>query len=181
LQVKPRRRKNVAQKTNEAGKSEIEVDVKDEEKEAQRLALCLVSFEIDLRPAADLPRRALAIVIAVVPIVLGVPTMLALIPPAMTVSTAILARRAQFAPRMVRLPALAPMMVERFLEMMIRLGNTLAATVVTGAQTRNAAEEQESRQRSTGQRYFPCAKKPCSSHSKHFGLKLCLHPVLLHV
>jgi hypothetical protein len=55
LQVKPRRRKNVAQKTNEAGRSEIEVDVKDEEKEARGLALRLVSFEIDLRSAADLP------------------------------------------------------------------------------------------------------------------------------
>lgn len=86
--------------------------------------------------------------------------MLALIPPAMIVVPTIFAGFAQLASSFVRLLALAPMMVERFLQMMIRLGDTLPATVVIGAQTRSAGEEQECRQRGTGQRYFPCAKKP---------------------
>jgi hypothetical protein len=74
--------------------------------------------------------------------------------------------------RMVRLLALGPMMLDGLMKMMIRFGDSLLAIVV-GAHTRCASEEQESRQRRTGQRYFPRAENS--------RLKFCLHPVLLYV
>jgi hypothetical protein len=113
-----------------------------------------------------------SIVIAVVPVVLGVPTMLVFIPPTMIVVPAIVARFAQLVTRMVRLLALAPMMLDGLMKMMIRFGDSLLAIVI-GAHTRCASEEQESRKRRTGQRYFPRAENS--------RLKFCLHPVLLYV
>jgi hypothetical protein len=112
-----------------------------------------------------------SIVIAVVPVVLGVPTMLVFIPPTMIVVPAIVARFAQLVTRMVRLLALAPMMLDGFMKMMIRFGDSLLAIV--GAHARCASEEQESRQRHTGQRYFP--------RGENSRLKFWLHPVLLYV
>jgi hypothetical protein len=121
------------------------------------------------------------IVIAVVPVVLGVPTMLVFIPPTMIVAPAVIARFPQFVTRTVRLLALASVMLDGFMKMMIRLGDSLLATVVIGAQTRGAGEEQESRQRSAGERYFSHAKNSYFSRPKNSGLQLCLHPVLLYV
>jgi hypothetical protein len=121
------------------------------------------------------------IVIAVVPVVLGVPTMPVFIPPTMIVAPAVIARFPQFVTRTVRLLALASVMLDGFMKMMIRLGDSLLATVVIGAQTRGAGEEQESRQRRTGERYFSHAKNSYFSRPKNSGLQLCLHPVLLYV
>ena len=98
--------------------------------------------------AADV--RDLVVVIVVIPVALGAPTMLVFIPPTMIMAPAVVARLAQFASRMVRLLALAPMVLDRFMEMMIRFRDSLLATVFTGAQTRRAAEKQESRQRESG-------------------------------
>jgi hypothetical protein len=100
--------------------------------------------------------------------------MLVFIPPTMIVAPTVLASFPQFATRMVRLLALAPMVLDRFMEMMIRPRDSLLAAVFSGAQTRRAAEKQKSRQRSTSQRYF--------SRPKNCGLKVCLHPIApLHV
>jgi hypothetical protein len=112
------------------------------------------------------------IVIAVVPVVLGVPTMLMFIPPTMIVAPAVIARFPQLATRMVRLLAFAPVTLDGFMKMMIRLGDSLLATVI-GAQTRSTGEEQESRQRNPGKHYFP--------HAKNSGLNFCMHPVLLYL
>jgi hypothetical protein len=111
-----------------------------------------------------------AVVIVIIPVPLGAPTMAIFVPPPMTVAPAILTRFAQLGARMVRLPALASMMFDRFVKTMVSLGNAVLAIVV-GAQTRNAGEEQESRQRRTGQRDF--------SHPENSRLQFCLHPVLL--
>jgi hypothetical protein len=121
------------------------------------------------------------VVIVVIPVALGAPTMLVFIPPTMIVAPAVVARLAQFATRMVRLLALAPMALDRFMEMMIRLRDSLLAAVFTGAQTRRAAEKQKSRQRSTSQRYFSRVKNSYVSRPKNSGLKFCLHPVLLYL
>jgi hypothetical protein len=115
----------------------------------------------------------LAVVIVIIPVALGAPTMLVFIPPTMIVAPAVVARLAQLASCMVRLLALAPMALDRFMEMMIRLRDSLLATVAIGAQTRRAAEKEKSRQRSAGERYF--------SRPKNSGLKFCLHPVLLYL
>src|ERR1700730_5918981 len=124
----------------------------------------------------DLARRMfaiLAIVIVVIPVALGAPTMLVFIPPTMIVAPAVVARLAQLASCMVRLLALAPMALDRFMEMMIRLRDSLLATVAIGAQTRSTGEEQKSRQRSTGQHYFSRAKHSYVSRPKNSGLKFC--------
>ena len=132
----------------------------------------------------DLARRMfaiLAVVIVVIPVALGAPTMLVFIPPTMIVAPAVVARLAQFASRMVRLLAFAPVALDRFMEMMIRLRDSLLATVAIGAQTRRAAEKEKSRQRSAGERCFSRAKNSYVSRPKNSGLKFCLHPVLLYL
>jgi hypothetical protein len=111
-----------------------------------------------------------AVVIVIVPVAVGAPTMAIFIPPAMAVIPAILARFAQLGARMIRLPALASMMLDRFVKTMVSLGNAVLAIVIR-AQTRSACEEQESRQRRTGQRDF--------SRPENSRLQFCLHPVLL--
>jgi hypothetical protein len=54
--------------------------------------------------------------------------------------------------------------------MMIGPRNAPLASVVIGAQTRSAGEEQESRQRGAGQHYFP--------GSNNSQVKFGLHPVV---
>jgi hypothetical protein len=115
----------------------------------------------------------LSVVVVLVPIVLGAPPMFVFIPPAMRVAPAIFARFVQFVTRMVRLLAFTAVMLDRFMQMMIRLGDAPLAIIILGAQTRRAGEEQKSRQRRAGQRYF--------TRCKNFRLKFCLHPILLYV
>jgi hypothetical protein len=114
---------------------------------------------------------AITIVIVIIPVVLGAPAMAVFIPPAMAAIPAILARFVQFMPRMVGLPTLASMMLDGFVKTMVSPGNSPLAIVVIGAQTRSAAEEQESRQRRTNQRDL--------SRSENSRPQFCLHPVLL--
>jgi hypothetical protein len=113
---------------------------------------------------------AVTIVVVVVPIAVGVPTMLVFIPPAMGAVPAILARFVQFMPRMIRLFAFAAVMLDGFMKTMIGPGDAFLASVVIGAQTRCAGEEQKARQRGTRQHYFP--------DSKNSRLKFGVHPVL---
>ena len=107
--------------------------------------------------------------------------MFVFIPPAVRVAPAIFARFVQFMTRMIRLFAFTAVMLDRFMEMMIRLRDSLLAAVFSGAQTRRAAEKQKSRQRSTSQRYFSRVKNSYVSRPKNSGLKFCLHPVLLYL
>jgi hypothetical protein len=113
------------------------------------------------------------IVVAVVPVVLGAPPMFVFIPPTVRVAPAILARFVQFVTRVIRLFAFTAVMLDRFMEMMIRLGDAPLAIVILGAQTRSPGKEQKSRQRRAGQHDF--------SRSTNSRLQFCLHPVLLYV
>jgi len=123
----------------------------------------------------------IVVMVVIVPIALGVPTMPVFIPPTMIAAPAVLARFAQLVPSFVRLLALAPMMLDGVMKAVIRPGNSLLVIVVIGAQTRRAGEEQESRQRGPGQRYFPRTKYPSFSRARNSRLKFCLHSVLLYV
>src|ERR1700756_347452 len=92
----------------------------------------------------------IAVVVMIVPVALGAPAMPVFIPPAMPVLPTKFARFAQLVPGFVCLLALAPMMFDGFMKVMIRPGDSLLAIVVIGAQTRSAGEEKEPRQRGTG-------------------------------
>src|SRR6266436_1687807 len=113
------------------------------------------------------------IVIVVVPIAVGVPTMLVFIPPAMSAVPAIFARFVQFMASVVRLLALTPMMFDGLMKTMIGPGDAPLASIVIGAQTRCAGEEQKARQRCASQHYFPDSK---NSRLK-FGLHLDLSSI----
>src|SRR4029077_12644401 len=123
---------------------------------------------------AGLARRmiviAVMIVVVVVPVAIGMPTMLVFIPPTMSAVPAIFARLVQFMASVVRLPALTPVTLDGFVKMMIGPRNAPLPSVVIGAQTRSAGEEQKSRQRGAGQHYFP--------GSNNSEAKFGLHPVL---
>jgi hypothetical protein len=113
---------------------------------------------------------AVMIVIVVIPITVGVPTVPIFVPPLMKVRKAILARFVQFMASVVRLLTFAPMMFDGFMKTMIGPGDAFLASVVIGAQTRRAGEEQKARQRRASQHYFP--------DSKNSRLKFGLHQVL---
>jgi hypothetical protein len=113
---------------------------------------------------------AVTIVVVVVPVVIGMPTVLVFIPPTMSVIPAIFARFVQFMPGLISLFAFASMMLDGFMKMMIGPGDATLAIVVIGTQTRCAGEEQEPRQRSAGQHYF--------SDGENSRQKFGLHPVV---
>jgi hypothetical protein len=113
---------------------------------------------------------AVTIVVVVVPIAVGVPTMPAFIPPTVRMAPAIFARFVQFMPSLIGLFAFAPVMLDGFMKTMIGPGDAPLAIVVIAAQTRRAGEEQKARQRGARQHYFP--------DSKNSRLKFGLHPVL---
>jgi hypothetical protein len=92
----------------------------------------------------DFARRMFAIlpvVIVVIPVTLGAPTMLVFIPPATIVAPTIVARLAQFASRVICLAAVATVVFNSFVKMMIRLGDAMLAIVFGGAQMRSATEK----------------------------------------
>ena len=99
--------------------------------------------------------------------------MFVFIPPAVRVAPTIFARLVQFMTRMIRLFAFTAVMLDRFMEMMIRLGDAPLASVIIGAQTRSPGEEQKARQCRAGQYHLSC--------SENSRLHFCLHPVLLYV
>jgi len=109
------------------------------------------------------------IVIVIIPVTVGAPTVTVFIPPAVIAGVAILAGFVELTASIIGLAAFASMMLNGFMKAMIGPGNALLAIVV-GAQTRSAGEEQKSRQCRTGQGDFSC--------SKNSRLKFCLHPIL---
>jgi len=120
---------------------------------------------------AKLLGRTFAIVlimVAIIPIAVGVPAVTILIPPAMAAGVAILACFVQLMASGVGLAAFASVMLDGFVETMVRPRNALLAIII-GAQTRRRGEEQKSRKCSTGQRDL--------GHSKNSRLKFTLHPI----
>jgi hypothetical protein len=79
------------------------------------------------------------IVIAVIPVPLGSPATLMLIPPAMTTAPASLADFMKVMTSLVRLPALPAVPFNRFVKPVIGARNAMLAVVV-GMQLRNCAE-----------------------------------------
>jgi len=94
---------------------------------------------------------AVVVVIVIVPIMVGVPTMLVFIPPAMGAVPAILARFVQFVPSLISLFAFAAVALDGFMKTVIGPADAPLTFVVIGAQTRCAGEEQKARQRGAGQ------------------------------
>ena len=89
------------------------------------------------------------IVVVIIPITVGAPTVTVLIPPATVSCVAILAGFVQIVPCFVGLTALASMMLNGFMKTMIGPGNALL-TIIIGAQTRSAGENQKTRHNSAG-------------------------------
>jgi hypothetical protein len=95
----------------------------------------------------NLARRMFAIVtvvIVVVPVAVGAPPMTVFIPPTVGSIPAAFTCFAQLLASVIGLPAVAAMMLDSFVQFVIRLRDTALATVV-GAQARRAGEEQEPR------------------------------------
>jgi hypothetical protein len=93
------------------------------------------------------------------------------IPPTFIAAPALLARFVQLRTRMIRLPASAPMMLNRFMKTMIGLGDAPLAVVTFSAHSRRSGEEQKSAQYS--------AREHCFAQPNYLGLKFCPHPSLL--
>jgi hypothetical protein len=89
------------------------------------------------------------IVVVIIPITVGVPAVTVLIPPATVSCVAILAGFVQIVPCFVGLTALASMMLNGFMKTMIGPGNA-PLTIIIGAQTRSAGENQKTRHNSAG-------------------------------
>jgi len=70
------------------------------------------------------------IVIVIIPVALGAPTVAVFIPPAMVAGVAILAGFVELTARLVSLTAVAAMVFNGFMETMIRPGNALLATII---------------------------------------------------
>ncbi len=98
------------------------------------------------------------IVIVVVPIALRAPTVSVFIPPAMPATPAGFARFMQLMASLVRLAAVATVMLDGFMKTVIGLGDAPLTVVVIGAQAWSAGEEQDARKGGAGNRDFCHAK-----------------------
>jgi len=86
-------------------------------------------------------------VIAVVPVVLFMPAVLVLIPPAMMFAPAPFARLVQFAALVVGLAAVAAVVLNGFMQFMIRMRNALLASLHALSLRARASHEQQNSQR----------------------------------
>jgi len=92
------------------------------------------------------------------------------VPPTVKVRKAILAGFVQLMPSVVRLLTLTPMMFDGYMKTMIGPGNAPLASIVIGAQTWCASEEQKARQRCASQHYFPDSKDSRLKFDLHLDL-----------
>jgi hypothetical protein len=77
------------------------------------------------------PRASLVpVVIMIIPIAIGVPAVAVFVPPPMPFVPAAFPRFVQLVARVLRLPAVPPVMLGGFVQLVIRLGNAPLATVV---------------------------------------------------
>ncbi len=82
------------------------------------------------------------IVVMIVPVVVGVPTMGILIPPAVIVSPAPFTGIAQFVAPVVGLFAIRAVMLDRFVQLVIGMGNArLTIVLLIGAHPRGTGQE----------------------------------------
>jgi hypothetical protein len=91
---------------------------------------------------------AIVVVIVVVPIVIAVPAVAVLVPPAMALIPAAFPRFVQLVPRAIRLPAVPSVILDRFVEFVVRLGDApLAIAVVIRPRTRRSGKNRQAHKR----------------------------------
>src|SRR5258706_9454640 len=94
--------------------------------------------------------RLVVIAVVLVPVVLGAPAVLVLVPPAMLLAPAALAGFVQFPTLVIGLPAVASVFLDGFVEFMLGVSHsTLTAVDVFGVQPRYSGEKQSCRQECT--------------------------------
>jgi hypothetical protein len=91
---------------------------------------------------------AIVVVIVVVPIVIAVPAVAVLVPPAMALIPAAFPRFVQLVPRAIRLPAVPSVILDRFVEFVVRLGDApLAIAVVIRTRPRRSGKNYQAEKR----------------------------------
>lgn len=98
---------------------------------------------------------AVAAVIVIIPIAVGVPAMLVFIPPSMAAVPAALSRIAQFPTRSLGLPALEAMPCHGLVQFVVRARNPALAITFVGAQNGHCREHQKAGQRGRNKHRFP--------------------------
>ena len=84
----------------------------------------------------------------VVPVAISMPAVAVFVPPTMSLTPAAFSRLAQFVPRTIRLLAVPTMVLDGFVQFVIRLDDAaLTAGVVIGACTRRSSKGQKSNRR----------------------------------
>jgi hypothetical protein len=95
---------------------------------------------------------SVVVVIVIIPITVGVPAVAVLIPPAMVLAPAALSRFVQFVPRVIRLPAVPAVILDSFMQSMVRLGNPpLASVIFVGGGSWHSRKRQHAENRGSGQ------------------------------
>jgi hypothetical protein len=105
-------------------------------------------------------RTLVAVVVPLVPIAFGVPTMFVFVPPSMTLTPATFAGGVQLATFMIGLSAMASMSLDRFVKIVLPMRDTLLASIhAFGVQPRCCGEEQSRHQCSGWKNGFHCGTK----------------------
>jgi hypothetical protein len=96
----------------------------------------------------------IAVVVVLVPVALGAPAVLVLVPPPMTLTPATLPGRVQFAAFVVGLGAVAAMFPNGFVKLMIGMSDAaLAPVIILGVNSRDGSENEN------GCEYRPCQQR----------------------
>jgi hypothetical protein len=112
------------------------------------------------------PQELVAIVIMVIPVAIGMPAVAVLVPPTMPLIPAAFPRLAQFVPRTIRLLAVPAVVLDGFVQFVIRLSDAaLTAGVLIGAGTRRSDKGQQANKRYSSEHRL--SKKPLLSRAKH--------------
>ena len=90
---------------------------------------------------------SVSVVIVVVPIAFRMPAMLVFIPPSMTDTPAMFPRLVEFMTPTFGLPAPGAMMLNGFVQSVVRASNAALAIVAIGAQKRRSREHEKTSQR----------------------------------
>jgi len=93
-------------------------------------------------------RELVAVMIVVIPIAIRVPAVAVFVPPTMALVPAAFPRLTQFVPRVIRLPAVPAVMLDGFVQPMVRFGDAALTTAVgIGAGAGRSGEGDEANKR----------------------------------
>jgi hypothetical protein len=109
--------------------------------------------------------------VVVIPVAIGVPTVIVFIPPAVIRRPAVLASLSQIVARVVCLPAVPAVVLNGFVEFVICFRQPMLALGLVRSYARRAGEDQNCSQRSASQNQLPEFHQPCTT--------VCFHLVLL--